>query len=84
MAQVGLLSGLNMKRVDLILPESERRELYFVADEIMQPGSGCYYLSFSDEVCYDENNKCLSYPSSLYRLQENFNVIRMPPSLKFI
>lgn len=73
-----------MKRVDLILPESERRELYFVADEIMQPGSGCYYLPFSDEVCYDENNKCLSYTSSLYRLQENFNVIRMPPSLKFI
>ena len=27
----------------------------------MQPGSGCYYLPLPNEVCYDENNKCLSY-----------------------
>lgn len=43
----------------LIIPKFERRKLYFIANERMQQGSGCYYVPFCNEVFYDIKNKVL-------------------------
>lgn len=55
------LSGLIVKCLPLFVPKFERRELYFVTDEVMQQGSGCYYFPFLNEACYDHSNKILSF-----------------------
>lgn len=53
------LDSLIVKYQPLAVPESEKKELYFVTDEIMQQGSGCCYNPFSGEICFDPESKIL-------------------------
>ncbi len=55
------LNGMVIKKSSVSIAESERRKLYFLTDEKMQMGSGCYYVPFSNEVCYDETKKILCF-----------------------
>lgn len=55
------LAGIVAGRSSISIARSERRELYFLTEEKMQMGSGCYYTPFSNEVCYDETKKILCY-----------------------
>ncbi len=53
--------SLSVEYMPLAIPESKRKELYFAIGKPLEKGSGCHYIPFSDEVCFDSERSILCF-----------------------
>ena len=55
------LKKLEVTAANLDLPDSTKKDLYFVGEKPLEPGCGCHYHPFNNMAFWDEKKKILCY-----------------------
>ena len=55
------LQQMSVIEADLVLPKSEKKDLFFYSNSDLVAGGGCHYFPFQNSAFWDEKKKILCY-----------------------